>query len=553
MRWGCVVAVISVCFIAASETHGQSELIAHWPFTSDTADVSAAKRAVRSNSVRLIPDGPNAVLKSSAEFDGHQSVIEVDSAGLSEVVSGPFSVSTWIQVPEVLDDVPGDILSLWDPSVRAGFHLGLYSHRGVTNSQSNERQLHFGMDNGQLDPEFKDHGRLGSAVFVFALCVHNGRLYASTCSAGATEAGHVFRYEGDDRWTDLGSPDAANAVSAMTTHNGDLYVASGKYRLAGSSLSESDNPNMGGRVFRLGPDDKWISCGRVSEETEAVSSLIEFRGQLYAASLYKPAGFFRYEGDERWVACDTPEGKRVEATTVFNGHLYATCYDEGAVFRFDGEQWERVGTIPEATQTYGFAVHDGSLFVSEWPKAHVYRYRGGTMWDDAGKLGMELEAMPLLVYNGSMYGGTLPSAEVYRFDGQQQWTRIAQVDTTPDVKYRRAWSMAVYQGRLFVGTLPSGRVLSIEAGRNATHDTAMAAGWHHVAAVRGTDRMDLYLDGKKVAQSEPFDAADYVIHAAQPLKIGFGAQDHFHGRIADLRIYRGALSAEEIRSLSALE
>jgi hypothetical protein len=551
MRWSCIAAVIAVLLIAARETQGQSELIAHWPFSADTADVTAAKRPSAARAIEIVADGPNAALKSSAEFDGHQSVVEVDSTGLSDVVSGPFTISTWINIPEQLDDVPGDILSLWDPQKRAGVHLGVYSHRGVTNSQACERQLHFGINADRLEPEFRDHGRLGSSVFVFALCVHNGRLYASTCNSGSTEAGQVYRYEDDDRWTDLGSPDAANAVSAMTTYNGQLYVASGKYRLAGSSLSESNNPNLGGQVFRLDANDKWVSCGRVAEETEAISSLIEFRGRLYAASLYKPAGFFRYEGEDRWEACETPEGKRVEATTVFNGHLYATCYDEGAVFRFDGEQWERVGTIPEATQTYGFAIHDGSLFVSEWPKAHVYRYRGGTTWEDAGKLGTELEAMPLLVYNGSMYGGTLPSAEVYRFDGQQLWTRIAQVDTTPDVKYRRAWSMAVYQGRLFVGTLPSGRVLSIEAGRNATYDTAMRRGWHHVAAVRGTDRLELYLDGNQVAQSQQFDAADYVIDITQPLKIGFGAQDHFHGRIADLRIYRGALSAEEILSLSA--
>ncbi len=107
--------------------------------------------------------------------------------------------------------------------------------------------------------------------------------------------------------------------------------------------------------------------------------------------------------------------------------------------------------IPNATQTYGFAIHRGELFVSEWPQAHVYRYQGGTSWDDAGKLGDELEAMPLVVYNGKLYGGTLPSAEIYRYDDLKAWTRIAQVDATPNVKYRRAWSMAVFQGRLFVG------------------------------------------------------------------------------------------------------
>jgi hypothetical protein len=337
----------------------------------------------------------------------------------------------------------------------------------------------------------------------------------------------------------------------MTVYRGSLYVASSKYRLGGSALAESKNPHFGGRVFRLGEDDQWVPCGSLSPETEGVGSLVVFRGQLYAGSLYRPAGFSRYAGGEKWIACATPEGKRVESMTVYNGAIYATSYDEGAVFRYDGESWSRAGTIPEATQTYGFAVHRGDLHVSEWPKARVFRYAGGADWIDTGKLGQELEAMPLMVYNGELYGGTLPSAEVYRFDGDNQWTRIGRVDHTPDVKYRRAWSMAVHQGRLFVGTLPSGRVLSIEAGRNATCDRELPSGWRHVAAVRDRDRLKLYVDGQLAAESAPLAAGDCDLTNRQPLRIGFGAQDYFHGSLADVRLYRGALSAEQVRDLYA--
>lgn len=200
-----------------------------------------------------------------------------------------------------------------------------------------------------------------------------------------------------------------------------------------------------GKVYRLTEADQWEDCGSVSAETEAVASLVVFRGQLYASSLYRPAGFFRYDGGQRWTPCSTPDGKRVEALTVFNDALYATSYDEGSVFRFDGQDWKLVGVIPEATQTYGFGIHKGDLYVSEWPKAHVFRYRGESDWIDTGKLGQELEAMPLLVYNGKMYGGTLPLAEIYRYDGDENWTRFGRVDMTPEVKYRRAWSMAVFQ------------------------------------------------------------------------------------------------------------
>ncbi len=427
--------------------------------------------------------------------------------------------------------------------------MGIYNHGGVTNSQPNTRQLHFAIDQARLEEQFTDHGRPGNAVFIFSLCVHEGQLYASTCHAGANEAGHVFRFEGGQKWKDLGSPDHCNAISAMTVFDGQLYAASAKYRLAGSSLSESDNPNTGGKVFRLGAGDVWEPCGLVSPETEGIASLIEYRGKLYASSLYRPAGFFRYEGGQQWVACSTPEGKRVEAMTVFNESIYATCYDEGSVFRFDGEKWETVGKIPNATQTYGFGIYQGDLYVSEWPNAHVFRYAGGTDWVDAGKLGQELEAMPLLVYNGKMYGGTLPLAEVYRYDGDNRWNRIAQVDMTPDVKYRRAWSMAVYQGRLFVGTLPSGRVLSIEAGKNATYDRQLTPGWHHIAAVRAERSLKLFVDGNQVAESSAIADGDYNLNCSKPLHIGFGAQDHFKGNIADVRMYGNALTVEEIKQL----
>ncbi|HQZ67151.1 MAG TPA: LamG domain-containing protein, partial [Planctomycetaceae bacterium] len=117
----------------------------------------------------------------------------------------------------------------------------------------------------------------------------------------------------------------------------------------------------------------------------------------------------------------------------------------------------------------------------------------------------------------------------------------------------RAWSMAVFQGRLFVGTLPSGKVLSLEAGRNATADTSLPDGWHHIAAVRDTDRLKLYVDGKAVATSATFAASEFNLSSQKPLKIGFGAQDYFYGQMADVRIYQGALSMEEIQTLARAE
>jgi hypothetical protein len=541
------VVAVGASLAALTARPAEPPLIAHWPLSGDAREVSGTELRSEVRGIDFNAAGPTGSPRTAARFRGRGAVIEVADPSPLRLDRDPFSVSLWVHVDQSLDGTPGDLISHYDSERRTGFHLGIYSHGGVTSSQPNERQLHFGIDQGRIEEQFTDHGVLGTAVLVFALCVHEGRLYAATCHAGADEAGRVFRFEGGDRWTDLGSPDAANAVSAMAVFNGSLYVASSKYRLAGSALPESENPHVGGRVFRLGEQDQWLDCGRLSEETEAVGSLIVFRGELYAGSLYRPAGFFRYGGGRQWTACPTPDGKRVEALTVFRDAIYATSYDEGSVFRYDGRDWERVGTIPDATQTYGFGIHRGELYVSQWPQARVHRYASGTHWVDTGRLGDELESMPLLVYNGKLYAGTLPLAEIYRFDGMTQWTRLGAVDQTPDVRYRRAWSMAVYQGRLFVGTLPSGRVLSIEAGRNVTWDHAFPGGWNHIAAVREPDRLRLYVNGREVGASAPFAAESYCLDNRQPLYLGGGAQEFFRGALADVRIYRGALSAEQVR------
>jgi hypothetical protein len=137
---------------------------------------------------------------------------------------------------------------------------------------------------------------------------------------------------------------------------------------------------------------------------------------------------------------------------------------------------------------------------------------------------------------------------VHRLD-EMGWTQLEQLDRTPDVKYRRVWTMAQFQGRLFCTTLPSGHVHSLEAGACITHDQELPSGWHHVAAVRRADRLELYVDGRRVAESTTFLPADYDVSTAAPLTVGSGPVDDFQGHLSDLRIFKRALTAEEIRLL----
>jgi hypothetical protein len=276
---------------------------------------------------------------------------------------------------------------------------------------------------------------------------------------------------------------------------------------------------------------------------------VVFRGNLYAGSLYRPAGFFRYEGETKWTDCGVPDGKRVEALGVWNGHLYATSYDAGRVYRYDGAKWTDCGQLgdpKENTQTYSFAVYEGRLYVGTWRSGRVYRFEDVNRWTDVGRLGEELEVMGMLVHNGRLLAGSLPLAEVYSYEGDAVWRKLLQLDKTPDVRYRRAWTMAEHQGKVFCSTLPSGKIFSTEAGKSVFADRPLAPGWRHVAAVKERGALTLYVDGKQIAQSVPFDPKDFDLTNDRPLRIGFGANDYFHGQMRDVRLYRGALTRDEI-------
>jgi hypothetical protein len=541
------MAILSAVWLFANFVRAQDrDLIAHWPLAGDSRDISGNHLDATDHGVQFVNKGPDG-RTLAATFDGKGSHLAIKSDRRLRLGAGDFTVALWVHSDRLLDDDLGELVTRYDATKRVGFNLSLRNNTGVTTGQPNTRQLQFGIDAGS-EPKWRDEGRPGNAIIAFAFAVHDGNLFAGTAASGKDDAGHVYRYGGPDRWIDCGAPDKCNAITSLAVHEGKLYAASSKYRFAGSALKESENANLGGRIYRYEGDARWREVGRLPD-TEAVGGLVSFKGRLYASSLYKPARFFRFETDRKWTALDTPDGKRVESLGVFNGYMWATSYDGGRVYRYDGKTWRDFGQLGDNTQTYSFAIHRGQLCVGTWPSGRVYRLKDEA-WEDLGRLGDELEVMGMLVHNGELYAGTLPLAEVYRFDGAQRWTKTAQLDTTPDVKYRRAWTMAQYRGRLFCSTLPSGRIHSLTAGPCVTHDRELEPGWRHVAAVRAGETLRLFVDGTLVAESERFDPTRFDLVADTPLLIGAGAGDYFRGALADVRLYKKALSVEEIGRLS---
>lgn len=426
----------------------------------------------------------------------------------------------------------GDMLSLWDGERRVGFHLGLRNNTGCTSSQPNWRHLEFGIDAG-TEPKFQDEGRPGEALLGFALCVHDGELYVATCEPGREQAGKVYRYDRTGKWIDMGRLDGANSVSALASFNGRLYAGTGKYRLGGSALPNSENETRGGRVYRFEGPGNWKEVGDL-RPTEAVAALVNYRGRLYASSLYAPAGFFRYEEDGKWTSIPTPNNKRVEALGAHDGFLFASSYDSGTVYRFDGETWTDLGVIGENTQTYSFTPFGGKLHVGTWPSGRVYRWEQNA-WKDTGRLGQELEVMAMLPYNGSFYAGSLPLAEIYRFDGNDKWARLKQLDETPDVKYRRVWTMAAFRGKLFSTTLPSGKIWSMSTGGCVTNDFERGPDWQTVIAERKGNQLHLFANGKPAGSSQ-METALLLSTKQLRLRVGGGPRGPFIGQLKNVWI-----------------
>jgi hypothetical protein len=546
-----LLLITAACFLlrTAASVSVAEPLLGHWRLEGNARD--AGPKGLHAE--------PHDVVwhaRSGAEFNGRSAYLELPASPVLKLGTNDFTVTVWMHLEAMLDDSPGDLLTQFDPAKRNGFNLTVQHQSGTCSSTANTRNLFFGLDAG-TEPRWADCGRPGNNLMVYALTVFKGSLYAGTFEHGAGEAGHVYRYASGTNWVDCGAPDRCNTVSALAVFDGELYAGVTSYSGSGSHLKPSPNTHPGGRVYRYAGGKRWVDCGRVSD-AEVIWGMAVFQGKLHATAMDLPPkhittprqGLYRYERGTNWTWCGNPGG-RIAALTVADGKLFGSGYNGGAlggVFRYEGgTNWTNFGAPPNVDQTYSFAFHRGCMHTGTWKEAKVFRYLGANHWEDTGRLGQELEVMGLAVFNGKLYGGTLPLAQVYRLD-QAGWTLTGRLDFS-DVEYRRAWSMAVFQGRLFCGTLPSGHVHALEAGAAVSHDFELPPGWRHVAAIRAKNRLQLWVDGKRVAESATFEPARFDLKADAPLKIGFGEHDFFHGTLRDVRLYSCALREREVKRL----
>lgn len=536
-------------------------LVGYWKLLGDARDHSGHDHHGANHGVDL----------KTGAFNGRGAYIEVPDAPDLRLGAGDFTIAAQFQTPGDVTDVLGDLVSKFDPVKRRGFNLTLVHNTSGYNSQSNNRHLFFGIDDGTAG-KWVDCGRPGGKTHSSdALTVFEGRLYVGTVDApDQSDWAHVYRYVGGQEWEDCGRVGAGKirGVYAMIVHAGALYAAT-----AGPHGGKENNTGDFGRVYRYRGDKAWEDLGQPGAHFR-VNSLASFEGRLYAAAINTGGvigGVYVHEGGTNWRKCG--DFGRPHTTAVHDGLLYA-AYPNGEVFAYNGQDWARLGnplgSLKQCNQLHAHGVYQGELYVGTWPFGRV-ALRRNDKWIDLGRLGEATEVVGLTVYNGSFYAGTIPHAEVFRYDGPDEWASMGRLFDPPGYDpprqvedWTRASSLTVYRGRLYSSTATCyramvksapaddirGKVYSFATGAAVSHDGDMGQGWNHVAATRTGAKLTLYVNGRPVAVSEG-TAANQDLSNAAPLRIGFGSQSHFAGNLRHVRLFNRGLAENEIAALRA--
>ena len=574
MKWSLLFFLVALLGRSVTHFGAESGLIGHWKLQGDCRDSSG-------NGLHGVNHGVNL---ERGEFDGISAFIEIPQKNSPKLGSQNFSLCAWIRTERDLDDVVGDIASMYDPAIRKGFNLNINSTGSGYSGPGNDRQVSFGIDNAQMS-DWEDCGRPSptSRYISNSMLAYKGKLYAAITDARDEDQWcHVFRYEGNQNWSDCGRVGRARTtgVGPLVVHNGELYAVTSTYDWTRISTGGYDP----GRVYRYSGGTNWVDCGQPGPN-RTLNSAASFKGELFVGGGPEEWAIYVREAGDQWTpssifAKDGPQRCFPHPMGRYNGKLFTAW---PGVHSFDGTKWTFAGfpaplDSNPTLQTHAFAVYAGRLCAGTWPEARVSSYLGGENWQDMGRVGADgTEVNALTVYNGKLYGGSIPRAEVCRYDGESRWTSLkrfyspegwqpglpGRAERKQVNQWGRVTSLAIHKGRLFAGlgnctssvtdNPPDGdifgKVFSMEGGKSVSFDEDLSPGWKHLAAIREGNKLKLYVEGELVAESTPFNAAEYDISVDRPLLIGFGQTDYFAGRISDVRLYSKALTAADVQSV----
>ena len=232
----------------------------------------------------------------------------------------------------------------------------------------------------------------------------------------------------------------------------------------------------------------WQDCGHPNPASNYVfNSLTAYRGKLYAATSGGKdekdwRHVYRFDGGQDWIDCGQVGSGRVEGVgpmIVHNGELYAVTTtidwtraqtrDPGRVYRYlGGTQWEDCGQPSENRSLNCIASYQGKLYVGGGTESYgVFVNEEGSEWQPSKVF--ESRQLPRGIFPHSMcrHNGKLfvayPGA--YAFDGKS-WDFAGVTLPADQTWFLQTHSMTIFQGKLHAGTWPESKVSFYERGEN---------------------------------------------------------------------------------------
>ncbi len=232
----------------------------------------------------------------------------------------------------------------------------------------------------------------------------------------------------------------------------------------------------------------WTDCGRPNPTSSYVSnSLTVFDGNLYAATSDAQTEknwrrVYRYAGGQEWMDCGQVGDRKARGVgplVVHDGSLFAATWnydwtrvskddvDLSRVYRYvGGSEWEDCGQPGNCKRLFGMASYRGQLFVVG-DDFGCWVYNGDRSWSLSRKFRSLVH--PMAVHDGILYvgefgdrvDGVFRKAEVFSFDGQK-WSSAGN-PMAPDDREDQIHALHTYQGQLHATTWPKGKVWALES------------------------------------------------------------------------------------------
>lgn len=225
------------------------------------------------------------------------------------------------------------------------------------------------------------------------------------------------------------------AVLSLVEYNGYLYAG---------TMSSSDRDGGIGRVYRYDGvnaegEHVWTMVG--DHMDNQVSSLVVFRGELYAGTAWGSGKLYRYNEENNWtLVIDYPDWDGIRSTYVWNDLLYLGDIAYDKIGRYDGTTFEYVAYLGGSC-IYDFEVYGDNLYAAAW-KGRLYGSTDGDIWnliiDSQDDHMWELETFQDYLYMG------MNSGQLQRFNGETKDV----IWTAPD----SIISMVTYRDLLYIGT-----------------------------------------------------------------------------------------------------